>query len=610
MDQYQHLCRIAGKTWGINKNIKRLLYKTVIERTRCHGAAAWGHNMTSRLQKKLDSVQRLILLYITGAYRTSPTAALQVVTGLQPLHLQIQQEATYARVARARSSSNFFTVVFSPTDYERKSSGIHIHPHNFLLHNQISFTENHRDSGAKVIYTNGSKTDEGTGSAYCILENYGIIASCYIISISSTGPLVGFSVKLFGLRAVTISGCLFSAIAIGGCFFAEDIVTIIILWGVAYGISFGCGTLSIPHYLSLRFSEHLDKANGIALAGDSVGYFLLSLTTQYSLATYGLSGTFLIISGIMLHSVPAALLMKFPKETLHQTEHDSSTEKCRHQELPSVLKEVNSSSGTNCNAIKTEQQTSAINAFRVFLDPVYVLIVITQSVLVYIYSTTFTILIDVSRDHGVSVDHEVHLFLAIFVAELFGRLCLGSITDAGYLTKLDFTALGFAALGLLYLAVIWVRGSAVMMVFGFFFGLVAGGISVVSGTLVTFYTDKEYHNIAIPSRYILYPPVSFTQAPLVGYFRDTLQSYDGLLYILITKIMGLEVDSNHIDELVERHRQELTTEELVELHFVSQIDFVEESVLEKEEVKAKPQSVGALRQMLKAWETVASYIIH
>ncbi|GBN58453.1 hypothetical protein AVEN_161348-1 [Araneus ventricosus] len=76
----------------------------------------------------MDSIQRLFLLYITGAYRTTPTAAPQVVTGLQPLHLQIQQEATYARVARARSLSNFFTVLFSPTDYESKSSGIHIHP--------------------------------------------------------------------------------------------------------------------------------------------------------------------------------------------------------------------------------------------------------------------------------------------------------------------------------------------------------------------------------------------------------------------------------------------------------------------------------------------------
>ncbi|GBO15948.1 hypothetical protein AVEN_257787-1 [Araneus ventricosus] len=105
------------------------------------------------------------------------TSPLPTVTGLQPLHLQIQQEETYARVARARSSSNYFTLIFSPTDYENKSSVIHLHPHNFHLHNQISFAENNRDSVANAIYTDGSKTDEGTCSTYCILENYGIIAS-------------------------------------------------------------------------------------------------------------------------------------------------------------------------------------------------------------------------------------------------------------------------------------------------------------------------------------------------------------------------------------------------------------------------------------------------
>ncbi|GBL99038.1 hypothetical protein AVEN_227543-1 [Araneus ventricosus] len=282
------------------------------------------------------------------------------------------------------------------------------------------------------------------------------------------------------------------------------------------GTSFGLSTLSIPHYLSLHFSKHLDKANGLALAGDSIGYFVLSLTVEYSLVTYGLSGTFLIISGMVLHSVPAALLMKFPKETHHKTENDSSTEKCEPQELPSAFKDVNSSTATNINAIKTAQDISAIHVFRVFLDPVYILIVITQSAIMYIYTTTFTILIDVSRDHGVSVDNDVYLFLAISVAELFGRLFLGSITDAGYLTKLNYSALGFAGLGSLYVAVIWIKGPAMMMAFGFFFGLAGGGLSVVSGGLVTFYIDKKYHSIAVPSRYILYPPVSFTQAPLIG----------------------------------------------------------------------------------------------
>ncbi|GBL99221.1 hypothetical protein AVEN_140683-1 [Araneus ventricosus] len=46
----------------------------------------------------------------------------------------------------------------------------------------------------------------------------------------------------------------------------------------------------------------------------------------------------------------------------------------------------------------------------------------------------------------------------------------------------------------------------------------------------------------------------------------------------------------------------------MELHCVSQQGVMEESLSEEEEVIAKRQSSGAIREMLKAWETVASYI--
>ncbi|GBL83108.1 hypothetical protein AVEN_165327-1 [Araneus ventricosus] len=45
--------------------------------------------------------------------------------------------------------------------------------------------------------------------------------------------------------------------------------------------------------------------------------------------------------------------------------------------------------------------------------------------------------------------------------------------------------------------------------------------------------------------------------------------------------------SNDIDELVEEHNQELSTEELMELHCASQQEVMEESLTEKEEVTAK-----------------------
>lgn len=74
--------------------------------------------------------------------------------------------------------------------------------------------------------------------------------------------------------------------------------------------------------------------------------------------------------------------------------------------------------------------------------------------------------------------------------------------------------------------------------------------------------------------------------------------------VYLATIMGLEVDYSAIEE----HTQELTTEELMELHCVSQQEVLEESLSEEEEVKEKQQSSGEIREMLKAWETVASYI--
>jgi hypothetical protein len=40
--------------------------------------------------------------------------------------------------------------------------------------------------------------------------------------------------------------------------------------------------------------------------------------------------------------------------------------------------------------------------------------------------------------------------------------------------------------------------------------------------------------------------------------------------VSLAEMMGLEVDNNDVEKLVEEHNQELTTEELTELHRVSQ----------------------------------------
>ncbi|GBO31840.1 hypothetical protein AVEN_172212-1 [Araneus ventricosus] len=69
--------------------------------------------------------------------------------------------------------------------------------------------------------------------------------------------------------------------------------------------------------------------------------------------------------------------------------------------------------------------------------------------------------------------------------------------------------------------------------------------------------------------------------------------------------MELEVDNKNIDKLVEEHSQELTSAYVA--HCVLQQEVMEES-LTKKEVIAKQESSTVIRETLKEWETVASYI--
>ena len=54
-----------------------------------------GHELKTA-GRKLEHVQRLACLHITGAIRTTPTNTLEIIVGLEPLTIFIKQEAMLA----------------------------------------------------------------------------------------------------------------------------------------------------------------------------------------------------------------------------------------------------------------------------------------------------------------------------------------------------------------------------------------------------------------------------------------------------------------------------------------------------------------------------------
>ncbi|GBN94396.1 hypothetical protein AVEN_260103-1 [Araneus ventricosus] len=126
------------------------------------------------MKRKLSSIQRTFLLHISGAYRTTPTEALQTILGIPPLHMQLQFEARFNSIYRLRIPLPPFITDTQPHDLEMKATGWSTHPSEHLKPNQISFEDGEAyiaRKGIINIFTNGSKTEHGVGASFCVLTN-------------------------------------------------------------------------------------------------------------------------------------------------------------------------------------------------------------------------------------------------------------------------------------------------------------------------------------------------------------------------------------------------------------------------------------------------------
>ncbi|GBO12315.1 Putative protein in type-1 retrotransposable element R1DM [Araneus ventricosus] len=176
LTQYHQLRRIAGPNWGINGKTRKLIYKTVTERMLCHGAIIWADNLTEKIKRKLSSIQRKFLLSITGAYHTTSTASLQIITGIPPLYLTAHKEAKYFKLTKLQEIIMVSNQQINPSTYEPILKGHQIHPAKFNIDSQITTKVIQNYPVRNSIYTDGSKTEEGTGSAFCHFDQTATIS--------------------------------------------------------------------------------------------------------------------------------------------------------------------------------------------------------------------------------------------------------------------------------------------------------------------------------------------------------------------------------------------------------------------------------------------------
>lgn len=86
--------RTIGKTWGLKPKYIKWIYTTIVRPILAYGCLVWWQKGEVRtVQTKLSHLQRMCLMALSGAYSTTPTAALEALFDVAPLHIHLEQEA-------------------------------------------------------------------------------------------------------------------------------------------------------------------------------------------------------------------------------------------------------------------------------------------------------------------------------------------------------------------------------------------------------------------------------------------------------------------------------------------------------------------------------------
>ena len=98
---------LGNSVRGLQAKERRVLYRACVLPIATYGHRLWYYNgaPVKGVMKILGSMQRRAAIWITGAFRTSPTGGVQAIAGLLPIHLHIRKLAWRANFRMATLSA-------------------------------------------------------------------------------------------------------------------------------------------------------------------------------------------------------------------------------------------------------------------------------------------------------------------------------------------------------------------------------------------------------------------------------------------------------------------------------------------------------------------------
>ena len=180
--------KLVTNTWGLTPQRMAWLYQSIVRPSIDYSCHVWARpgDCPPGLMRELDKIQRLALTSITACMYTTPTRALERLTNIKPLWLHLKEKAanTIARIYHSVDKSNWDGIGIGNKRGHlfiwKKYLGINLRPiQSESVYNFSNITVDMSGRSPQMvgitIFTDGSKTREGTGSGWAVFNDNDLV---------------------------------------------------------------------------------------------------------------------------------------------------------------------------------------------------------------------------------------------------------------------------------------------------------------------------------------------------------------------------------------------------------------------------------------------------
>ncbi|KAM7309757.1 monocarboxylate transporter 12-B-like [Ixodes scapularis] len=351
------------------------------------------------------------------------------------------------------------------------------------------------------------------------------------------------------------------------CYFAPNLNFITFFFAVVHGGAVAGIFVAVNVVSCQYFDKWQTTACGISWASQCLNVFFMPQVANYFLLEYGMPGMFLLLGALTLNGFPPTILLHSPPWlkvhraqgearpskvllAMNETGPNLADNSADHLDIETSQSEGEAFvNGIRKDASKqTEQDPSKVlsvkptsdlkQTLKAFLTPTFLIDTLSFAVQIYSMTTFYLVHIDLALDYGIESDHSIYFMHIYSVGDYLMRVLSGVIVDRGCMSLTTVMVLGFVGNAAGFEALALSR-SFIPFVFVTLFLGVSGGImaALPAPVLISDFRGRSL-SILLGGMLFLEGLVIMTRPSLIGFFRDNIGSYDGLVHT-IAAVNGL-----------------------------------------------------------------------